>query len=177
MIASSLEAQAHRSESLRMRVWLRCNSTSLFGVHCNGKRSWSLGSVLSKTRETQCAFLWLSPSPWQRPSVLEAVSGTTRRPWSHSQHRPSSSQLYSLRQRLILCGSSQPRSDLSPRPGLLELADQPTPTYTIQPKSLALSLATFHALARNSAEVMAMRGSSSCTMSVAANHSWALGLT
>jgi hypothetical protein len=39
MIASSLEAHAYRSESPRMRVWRRCNSTSLFGVHCNGRRS------------------------------------------------------------------------------------------------------------------------------------------
>lgn len=61
-------------------------------------------------RETQCASLWLSPSPWQRPLVLEAVSGTTRRPWSHSQHRPSNSQssFYSLQQCLFPAAVASP---------------------------------------------------------------------
>jgi hypothetical protein len=68
-------------------------------------------------RETQCASLWLSPSPWQRPLVLEAVSGTTRRPWSHSQHRPSNSPALFPAAAAFPCGSSQPRSDLAPSRG------------------------------------------------------------
>jgi hypothetical protein len=58
--------------------------------------------------------------------------------------------------------------------GVLELLNNEA-DYTIHPSSLALSLATFQALARNSAEVMAMRRSFVCTMSLAANHRWPLG--
>ena len=62
-----------------------------------------------KTRGIKCASLWSSRSR-QRPLVLEAVSGTTRRPWSHSQHRPSNSQssFYSLQQCLFPAAVASP---------------------------------------------------------------------
>jgi hypothetical protein len=70
-----------------------------------------LSGVLSKMRETQCVSLWLWPSPRQRLLVLEAVSGTTRRPSLHSRHRPSNSQPSLFPAAVAYrCGSSQSRS-------------------------------------------------------------------